>query len=56
MATEEVEKWVDDEFEKWRKAPCYNPFGLDVDGDWRSKSFALWILKKYSSFTGKGKA
>lgn len=37
------EIWIDNEFEKWRKMPCYNPFGLD---NWKAKSFALYILKK----------
>jgi hypothetical protein len=46
------EKYIDDEFAKWRKMPCYNPFGLDVDDDWRCKSFALHILKS-ASFTRK---
>jgi len=39
------EKYIDDEFARWRKMTCYNPFGLDVDDDWRCKSFALHILK-----------
>lgn len=47
------EKYIDDEFERWRNLPCYNPFGLDVDGDWRCKSFALHILKSASFHGGK---
>ena len=50
----EMEKFIDDEFSRWKKLPCYNPFGLDVDDDWRCKSFALHAIKK-TQFTGSGK-
>ncbi len=40
------EIWIDNEFEKWRKMPLYNPFGLDDKDEWIPKSFALYILKK----------
>jgi len=43
---DETKKWIDEEFEKWRHAPCYNPFGIDDDGHWYAKSFALHISKE----------
>ena len=40
------EKYINDEFEKWRKMPCYNPFGLDDNNIWVAKSFALYLLNR----------
>ncbi len=41
--------YIDSEFEKWRKMPCYNPFGLDDEGHWEAKAFALYILNRVES-------
>ena len=41
--------YIDGEFEKWRKMPCYNPFGIDDEDNWKAKAFALYILNRTES-------
>ena len=46
-----TEDWIEDEYNKWKTKPCYVPYIIDELMEWRAKSFALHILKKYSQKT-----
>lgn len=51
MSEQMTEDWIEQEFERWKVKPCYNPFGMDPDNYWMAKSFALYMFKKHSQKT-----
>ena len=53
MSEQMNEDWIEQEYNRWKKEPCYVPYQIDELMDWRAKSFALHILKKASSFNNK---
>ena len=51
MSRQMTEDWIEQEYHRWKKMPCYNPFGLDEQMEWIAKAFALHILKTTSKDT-----
>jgi len=55
MSKQMTEDYIEQEFDRWKAKPCYNPFGMDPDNYWLAKSFALYMLKKHSTKTSSRK-
>ena len=46
MSNQMIEDWIEQEYDRWKKEPCYCPYPFDEMMDWKAKAFALHILKK----------
>lgn len=42
----DLEMWIEEKYEEWRKKPLYNPYGLDKNDNWIPKCFALFIANE----------
>lgn len=49
MNKQMTEDWIEQEYHRWKKMPCYNPFGLDEQMEWVAKAFALHVLEEAPS-------